>query len=168
MTQPNNQLNQMRMTWPTQPTNDENNWTNEDTASSQCDHKYYIVFIEVVSNPDFIGTVRKLYFYLTLQLIYIRSYNNTVTSDRGLVVPSMTEKSKIGPGTATWNPDEFEFAANLRYVTKEDTESQLAGIIEQQWGSVYSGVPVRNDEIIFVDSLTPMTPEPICLRCASN
>ena len=90
-----------------------------------------------------------------------------MTSIKELVVPSMTEKSKIGLGTATWDPDRFEFAANLRCVTKEDIESQLAGIIEQQWGSVYSGVPVRN-KMLFVNSLTSMTPEPICLRCESN
>ena len=77
----------------------------------------------MVSNSDFKRTVRKLYFYLTLQLIYIRSYNNTVTSIKELIVPSMTEKSKIGLGTVTWDPDEFEFAANLRCGFQGDTES---------------------------------------------
>ena len=136
-----------------QPTG-EDDLTNKNTTSLQCNHKSFIFFIEVVSSSDFIGTVRKLYFDLTLQLIYIRSYNKTVTSVKGLVVPSMTEKSKIGLGTVTWDPDRFEFAANLRCITKEDMESQLGGIIEQQWGSVRSGGSVRNDEIFFVDSLT--------------
>ena len=136
----------------TNPPTDEDDWTNEDTA---CNHKCYIFFVEVVSNSNFIETVRKLYFDLTLQLIYVRSYNKTVTSVKGLVVPSMTERSKIGLGTITWDPDMFEFVADLRCVTKEDIESQLGGIIKQQWGSVRSGGEVRNDEIIFVDSLTP-------------
>ena len=109
----------------------------------------------MVSNSDFIGTVRKLYFDLTLQLIHVRSYNNTVTSVKGLVVPSMTDKSKIGLGTVTWNPDKFQFAANLSCVTKEDIKCRLGGIIEQQWRSVRSGGPVRNDKILFVNSLTP-------------
>ena len=135
-----------------------NRSTDEDVltnASSQCDHKCFIFFVEVVSNSDFIGTVRKLYFDLTLQLIHVRSYNNTVTSVKGLVVPSMTDKSKIELGTVTWNPDKFQFAANLSCVTKEDIESRLGGIIEQQWRSVHSGGPVRNDKILFVNSLTP-------------
>ena len=67
----------------------------------------------------------------------------------------MTEKSKIGLGTVTWDPDEFEFTTNLRCITKEDIESQLGRIIEQQWESVHSDGPVRNNEILFVDSLIP-------------
>ena len=50
-----------------QPT-DEDDLTNKNTTSLQCNHKSFIL---VVSNSDFIGTVRKLYFDLTLQLIYI-------------------------------------------------------------------------------------------------
>ena len=61
----------------------------------------------------------------------------------------MTEKSKIGLGTVTWDPDEFEFTTNLRCVTKEDIESQLGRIIEKQWESVHSDGPVRNNEIFF-------------------
>ena len=77
-----------------------------------------------------------------------------MTSVEGLAVLSMTEKSKIGLKTVSWNPDKFEFAASLSCVTKEDIENRLGGIIEQQWRSVCSGGPVGNDDILSLDLLT--------------
>ena len=116
--------------------------------------KHFTFFIEVVSNSDFIATVKKLYWALILQLLHIRSYNKTVTRVTGLVLPSKTKKSKIGLGTVEWNPKQFKFDAHLRYVTKEDLEDQLS-IIEEQVESVRGGgEPVVEDVIFFASTLT--------------
>lgn len=129
---------------------------NVSVISNRADHdKRFIFFVEVISKSNLIDTIRKLYFDLLLQLLYIRTYYKEVCSVKGLVVPHF-DKNLIVLCTMTWRSEDFRFVGDLTPLDKEDVEEKLREVIANQNQYIHGGGIIQsNSRIYFSDMLTP-------------
>ena len=110
----------------------------------------YIVFIEVLSET-LKKTIKKLYYVLVLQLIYIRSFSKGTVEVSGFVLPKREAKGKIVLATVRWEETLHQFIGSLTVILKGKFLDRLCEVIENQ--KHFDGIPPQ--VIYFSNSLSP-------------
>ena len=89
-----------------------------------------ILHIEVLSET-LVKTIRKLFFDLLLQLLYIRSVNKAVFEVSGFVLPA-GKKNYIVLATVQWNPTQFKFIGESEALSPGSFSQKLLDTIATQ------------------------------------
>ena len=110
-----------------------------------------IVFIEVLSDT-LVKTIRKLFFVLLLQLVYVRSVHKQTQEVSGFILPKSSKSDYMVLATVRWDAKHFHFEGKVSPVCKDTLRDYLLKTIMKQRDCVV--IPKSEEKIFLSDSLS--------------
>ena len=110
-----------------------------------------IVFIEVLSDT-LVKTIKKLFFVLLLQLVYIRSVHKQTQEVSGFILPKSSKSDYMVLATVRWDAKHFGFKGEVSPVCKDTLRDCLLKTIMKQRDCVV--IPKSEEKIFLSDSLS--------------